>query len=81
MVKILARNGDAKSWCRLAHNPTIVAMRTRLLTHLLPWLLLLGLGSCAGAGVAARAEPDSASPGPAGIEQERGGQGFMADEG
>lgn len=54
-------------------------MRSRLLIHLLPYLLLLGLGSCGTRHAVSRVEreADGETSGAPGIEMERGGPGAM----
>jgi hypothetical protein len=60
----------------------MIFMRVRTLRHLLPWLLILGLGSCDGERSALRAAPGvPPQHGASGIEPERGGPGFMGAAG
>jgi hypothetical protein len=77
-----ARNRDSRSYTAGASIRKMLLMRVRTLTHLLPWLLILGLGSCDGQRVAWQNGPDDApSRSGSGIESERGGPGLMGAEG
>lgn len=60
----------------------MMLMRTRTLVHLLPWLLILGLGSCDEQRTVLRVEQEGQpSRSGAGVEAERGGPGFMGAAG
>lgn len=56
-------------------------MRVRPLVHLLPWLLLLALGSCVEGRLVAHPQPVNEHPGPPGLEVERGGPGWIGEDG